>query len=136
MALGVIVILPATGCVPVFVDIDLETHNIDVQYYDCNDSEYVSRIFDWENNRGKTVEPLDIIKNPILVKIPDDKKFEIYEKWEKLKHKNNDIYKKNFGQKIFDLFLDLFYMCLSYLSREIMLPLPCLDHQDSDGKLV
>jgi hypothetical protein len=83
-------------------------NDIDVQYYDCNDPEYVSRIFDWENNRGKSVETLDIIKNPILVKIPDDKKVEIYEKWESLKHKDNNIYKKNFGQKIFDVAIQLY----------------------------
>ena len=83
-------------------------NDIDVQYYDCNDPEYVSRIFDWENNRGKTVETLDIIKNPILVKIPDDKKVEIYEKWEKLKHKENTIYKNNYGQKIFDVAIQLY----------------------------
>ena len=83
-------------------------YDIDVQYYDCNDPEYVSRIFDWENNRGKAVETLDIIKNPILVKIPDDKKVEIYEKWEKLKHKENSIYKNNYGQKIFDVAIQLY----------------------------
>jgi hypothetical protein len=83
-------------------------NDIDVQYYDCNDPEYVSRIFDWENNRGKAVETLDIIKNPILVKIPDDKKVEIYEKWEKLKHKENSIYKKNYGQHIFDVAIQLY----------------------------
>ena len=83
-------------------------NDIDVQYYDCNDPEYVSRIFDWENNRGKAVEELDIIKNPILVKIPDDKKVEIYERWESLKHTNNNIYKKNFGQKIFDVAIQLY----------------------------
>jgi len=83
-------------------------NDIDIQYYDCNDPEYVSRIFDWENNRGKAVETLDIIKNPILVKIPDDKKVEIYEKWEKLKHKENAIYKNNYGQKIFDVAIQLY----------------------------
>jgi uncharacterized C2H2 Zn-finger protein len=83
-------------------------HDIDVQYYDCNDPEYVSRIFDWENNRGKAVETLDIIKNPILVKIPDDKKVEIYEKWESLKHRENKIYKNNFGQKIFDIAIQIY----------------------------
>lgn len=83
-------------------------NDIDVQYYDCNDPEYVSRIFDWENNRGKAVEELDIIKNPILVKIPDDKKVEIYERWESLKHKSNNIYRKNFGQKIFDVAIQLY----------------------------
>ena len=83
-------------------------HDIDVQYYDCNDPEYVSRIFDWENNRGKAVEELDIIKNPILVKIPDDKKVEVYQRWELLKHKENNIYKKNFGQKIFDVAIQIY----------------------------
>jgi hypothetical protein len=83
-------------------------NDIDVQYYDCNDPEYVSRIFDWENNRGKAVEELDIIKNPILVKIPDDKKVEIYERWESLKHKDNNIYRKSFGQKIFDVAIQLY----------------------------
>jgi hypothetical protein len=83
-------------------------HDIDVQYYDCNDPEYVSRIFDWENNRGKAVENLDIIKNPILVKIPDDRKVEVYERWESLKHTPNNIYKKNFGQKIFDVAIQIY----------------------------
>ena len=83
-------------------------HDIDIQYYDCNDPEYVSRIFDLENNRGKDVETLDIIKNPILVKIPNDKKVEIYDKWEYLKHKDNNIYRKNFGQKIFDVAIQLY----------------------------
>ena len=83
-------------------------NDIDVQYYDCNDPEYVSRIFDWENNRGKTVETLDIIKNPILVKIADEKKVEVYNKWESLKHRENKIYKKNFGQKIFDIAIQIY----------------------------
>lgn len=82
-------------------------HDIDVQYYDCNDPEYVSRIFDWENNRGKSVETLDIIKNPILVQIPDNKKVKIYNKWEALKHKENKIY-KNYGQKIFDIAIQIY----------------------------
>ena len=83
-------------------------NDIDIQYYDCYDPEYVSRIFDWESNRGKSVETLDIIKNPILVQIPNDKKVEIYEKWEELKHKENKIYKKNYGQKIFDIAIQIY----------------------------
>lgn len=83
-------------------------NDIDIQYYDCTDPEYVSRIFDWENNRGKTVETLDIIKNPVLVQIPDDKKVEVYEKWEKLKHTSNKVYKKDFGQKIFNIAIQLY----------------------------
>jgi len=83
-------------------------HDIDIQYYNCTDPQYVSRIFDWENNRGKSVESLDIIKNPILVQIPHDKKVEVYEKWEQLKHKPNKIYRKDFGQKIFDVAIQLY----------------------------
>jgi hypothetical protein len=83
-------------------------NDIDIQYYDCNDPEYVSRIFDWENNRGTAVETLDIIKNPILVKIPHSEKMEIYQKWGELKHRTNNIYKKNFGQKIFDIAIQLY----------------------------
>jgi len=84
-------------------------NDIDVQFYDCNDPEYVSRIFDWENNRGCSVEALDIIKNPILAKIlDDDKKIYVYNKWEKLKHTKNNIYKQNFGQKIFDIAIQIY----------------------------
>jgi hypothetical protein len=82
--------------------------DIDIQFYNCNDPLYVSRIFDWENNRGMQVENLDILKNAILVKIPDDKKVEVYEKWRMLKHKNNTIYKKGFGEKIFQIAIQLY----------------------------
>ena len=83
-------------------------NDIDIQYYDCNDPEYVSKIFDWENNRGRAVATLDIIKNPILVQIPDDKKVEVYNKWEELKRIDNKIYKKDYGQKIFDIAIQLY----------------------------
>ena len=106
-------------------------NDIDVQYYDCNDPEYVSRIFDWENNRGKAVETLDIIKNPILVKIPDDKKVEIYEKWEKLKHKENPIYKNNYGQKIFDVAIQLYNNEIKRTNNNEELFKPIIDSKDT-----
>ena len=106
-------------------------NDIDVQYYDCNDPEYVSRIFDWENNRGKAVETLDIIKNPILVKIPDDKKVEIYEKWEKLKHKENPIYKSNYGQKIFDVAIQLYNNEIKRTINNEELFKPIIDSKDT-----
>lgn len=81
-------------------------HDIDIQYYDCTDPNYVSRIFDWENNRGTAVKTLDIIKNPILVKIPDDKKIEVYDKWELLKQKESKV--KDFGTKIFDIAIQIY----------------------------
>ena len=80
---------------------------IDIQFYDCWDPEYVSRIFDWENNRGQDVATLDLIKNPLLVKIPDNKKFEVYDKWGTLKHTKNPIY-KDYGQKVFDVAIQIF----------------------------
>ena len=106
-------------------------NDIDIQYYDCNDPEYVSRIFDWENNRGKSVEQLDIIKNPILVKIPDDKKVEIYNRWELLKHKNNNIYKKNFGQKIFDVAIQLYNNEIKRIINHEEVFKPIIDSEDT-----
>ena len=110
--------------------------DIDVQYYDCNDPEYVSRIFDWENNRGRAVETLDIIKNPILVQIPDDKKVEIYERWEKLKHINNKVYKKDYGQKIFDISIQLYN---NQIKRKIIhdeLFKPIIDSKDTYHEII
>lgn len=106
-------------------------NDIDIQYYDCNDPEYVSRIFDWENNRGKAVETLDIIKNPILVKIPNDKKVEIYDKWEKLKHIKNNIYKKDFGQKIFDIAIQIYNNQIKRIINHEELYKPIIDSEDT-----
>jgi len=82
-------------------------YGIDIQLYECTDPEYVSTIFDWENNRGKSVETLDIIKNPILIKIDDKYRLEVYEKWENLKNRKHDIY-KNYGQKLFDVAIQIY----------------------------
>jgi hypothetical protein len=106
-------------------------NDIDIQYYSCNDPEYVSRIFDWENNRGKAVEELDIIKNPVIVKMPDDKKLEVYERWERLKHKDNKIYKKNFGQKIFDLAIQLYNNEIKRIINREELFKPIIDSVDT-----
>jgi len=83
------------------------TEEIDIQYYNCTDPVYVSRIFDWENNRGKIVQSLDIIKNRILVNIPDGNKEEIYKKWEKLRLKKYKFY-NNYGKEIFDIAIQVY----------------------------
>jgi len=106
-------------------------NDIDVQYYDCIDPEYVSRIFDWENNRGKSVETLDIIKNPIIVQLPDVKMVEIYEKWENLKHRENKIYKKNYGQKIFDIAIQLYNNEFKRTINQEELFKPIIDNNDT-----
>jgi hypothetical protein len=81
--------------------------HIDIQFYDCNDTIYVSRIFEWENYRGKIVEVIDVIKNLILVKIIDDKKYEVYDEWERLKNMEHSIY-KHYGQKLFDTAIQIY----------------------------
>lgn len=106
--------------------------DIDIQYYDCTDPEYVSKIFDWENNRGKSVETLDIIKNPILVNIEDSKKVEVYKKWEELKHKGNNIYQKNYGQKIFDIAISLYNKVIVRTINHAELYKPIIDCKDKD----
>ena len=111
-------------------------HDIDIQYYDCDNPEYVSRIFDWENNRGKAVQSLDIIKNPILVNIQDNKKVEVFEKWEKLKHKNNKIYKKDFGKKIFDLSIQIYNNKIKRSINHEELFKPIIDSQDTYKEII
>ena len=110
-------------------------NEIDIQFYDCIDPEYVSRIFDWENNRGKTVETLDIIKNPILVQIPNDKKVEVYEKWEHLKHMDSKIYKKNYGRKIFDIAIQLYNNKISRTINQEKLFKPIIDSENTYEEL-
>lgn len=82
-------------------------NDIDLQLYECTDGDYVSKIFEWENNRGSKVSKLDLIKNPILIKIPDDKKLEIYEEWEQLRKLENNIY-SHFGQRLFDIAIQIY----------------------------
>uniref|UniRef100_A0A6C0HM89 C2H2-type domain-containing protein n=1 Tax=viral metagenome TaxID=1070528 RepID=A0A6C0HM89_9ZZZZ len=90
----------------------IELHNfiindIELQLYECTESDYVSKIFEWENNRGIEVAKLDLIKNPILIKIPDDKKVEVYEEWEILRKLETNIY-SNFGQRLFEIAIQLY----------------------------
>ena len=86
-------------------------NDIDIQLYDCSDPIYVSKIFDWENNRGREVVKLDLVKNPILTNINDERKFEIYTKWEELK-KTEIKTVKDFGEKIFDIAIQLYNNCI------------------------
>ena len=83
-------------------------NDIDIQFCSCSDPRYVSRIFDWENNRGTNVLILDVVKNYILVEIDDDKKYEVYDKWELYKQQTNNIYKKDYGKKLMDIAIQLY----------------------------
>ena len=111
-------------------------NDIDVQYYDCNDPQYVSRIFDWENNRGRTVETLDIIKNPIIAQMSDDKKVEVYNRWELLKHKPNKIYTSDFGQKIFDVAIQIYNNQITRAINHEELFKPIIDNSDTYKEIV
>ena len=83
-------------------------NDIDIQFCSCFDPTYGSRMFDWENNRGNDVVMLDVVKNYILVEIDDDKKYEVYDDWEKYKKQTNNIYKKDYGKKLMDLGIQLY----------------------------
>lgn len=83
-------------------------NDIDIQFCSCIDPTYVSRIFDWENNRGNNVSTLDVVKNYILVEIEDDKKYEVYDKWEEYKNLEHNIYKKEYGKKLTDIAIQLY----------------------------
>ena len=80
---------------------------IDLGVYECSDLEYVSKIFEWENNRGKPVESLDIIKNSLLSNIDSSNRLEIYDKWNEIKSKTNKIY-TNYGQKIMNCAIQIY----------------------------
>lgn len=82
-------------------------NNIDLNVYECNDLWYVSRIFEWENNRGKPVHTLDVIKNTLLSNIPANKRCEIYDKWTKMREKTCTIY-SDFGQKILNCAIQIY----------------------------
>lgn len=80
---------------------------IDLNVYECNDLDYVSKIFEWENNRGKPVSTLDVIKNILLSNIPDEKKIDVYDKWNDLKLKSHSKI-NDYGQKIFNCAIQIY----------------------------
>tara|TARA_B110000967_G_scaffold155871_1_gene160720 strand:+ start:8990 stop:10783 length:1794 start_codon:yes stop_codon:yes gene_type:complete len=109
--------------------------DIDIQFYDVTDPEYASIMFDWDNNRGKDVPKIDITKNNILVKIPDDKKMETYDKWETLTHTDNKIYKKEYGQKIFDIAIQIYNGKINRTIEQNKLFKPIIDSDDTYREL-
>jgi hypothetical protein len=103
---------------------------IDIQFYDCNDTIYVSRIFEWENYRGKVVEVIDVIKNLILVKIIDDKKYEVYDEWERLKSMEHPIY-KHYGQKLFDTAIQIYNKDINRVIMQEITYKPIINAEDT-----
>ena len=111
-------------------------YDIDIQFCSCSDPTYVSRIFDWENNRGNNVLILDVVKNYILVEIDDDKKYEVYDKWEEYKNKTNKIYKKDYGKKIMDIAIQLYNKKLERKIDIDDLYKPIIDSEDTYSELM
>ncbi len=104
-------------------------NDIDIQKYESYDPIYVSKIFDWENNRGIPVTDLDIVKNLILTNITNDKKYECYDKWCEYKGKTNEIY-SNYGEKILNVAINIYN---KRIERNIDITksfLPIVNHSD------
>lgn len=80
---------------------------IDIQIFKSTDVEYVAKIFEWENNRGKPVNSLDIVKSNLLANIIDNKKQEVFDNWTNLKSKNHPIF-TDYGKKIFEISILLY----------------------------
>lgn len=71
-----------------------------INYCKCDDSEYVSRLFEWNNNRGKVLSVLDIIKNRIIIKISQKNRNVFYEQWEYWKNKKSS-HNKQYAENLF-----------------------------------
>ena len=81
--------------------------DIELLIFESTDIKYVSKIFEWENNRGKGLNELDILKNKILTLMPNDKRNEVFERWSDLKLRE-DLNVSKFGEKIFNISLQLY----------------------------
>jgi hypothetical protein len=82
-------------------------NGIRLQVNVTDDPEYACRQFEWQNNRGRPLESLDVYKNSIMYEIPDDKKDFVYDKWMELKNEKHSVC-KDFGQKMFGLAIQLY----------------------------
>lgn len=99
--------------------IHLLLHDYIVNVKSCTDLDYVSKMYNYENNRGEKMETIDVVKNYILTNIPDDKKLEIFTRWDELKNqKKNDIYGKEYGNKIFRTAIQIYNKRIAVVTAE------------------
>jgi hypothetical protein len=83
------------------------TKDIEIQHYEVSDSFYVTKIFEWQNNRGKEVHKLDLVKNVLLSSLDDKYKLDIYTLWDNIKtltHKSMNDY----GQRLLDCSIQIY----------------------------
>lgn len=83
--------------------------DINIQLITSPDEIYISRIFEYENNRGKKVSYPDIVKNQILAHISPENQISIYNEWQKLNEiKNPNSVYKEFGNKIKEVSVQIY----------------------------
>tara|TARA_B110000240_G_scaffold165996_1_gene187055 strand:+ start:62 stop:1996 length:1935 start_codon:yes stop_codon:yes gene_type:complete len=83
-------------------------HDYLVNVKSCTSLEYVSKLYNFENNRGEKMQPIDVVKNYILTNIPDEKKMEIFTKWDKLKNGKEHAIYREYGYKIFKVAIQIY----------------------------
>lgn len=83
-------------------------NDIDIQFYESSDYLYVSQIFEWENNRGNDVVKLDLMKNILLSRVPEDVREQVFDGWTKMRELKfkNDIYVRC-GERLIDIAIQL-----------------------------
>lgn len=85
-----------------------------VIYLKCTELDFICSIFDYENNRGLKVDDFDTIKNLLLNEIEDNKKFEVYDEFEKLRYNyQNNIYEDDYAVKIMDIAIQIYLRKIS-----------------------
>ena len=55
--------------------------NVVCSAYTYSSPEYIAKRFEQLNDRGCPLTCLDMVKNNVMVRMPDDKKFQIFERW-------------------------------------------------------
>lgn len=77
------------------------------QFFEYYSHTYVCQKFNWENNRGKIPEHIDIIKSQILVNIPSDQQNIVYEKIQQYRNIYSPIYSK-LGMNIIEISIQIY----------------------------
>ena len=109
---------------------------IDLNVCEYSDYWYVSRSFDWENNRGKLVHTLDVIKNTLLASISLSNQCEIYQKWTAIREKTDTIY-SDFGERIMNCAIQIYSKKIeSKLDQELLFTTLVKSNQEDTYKAI
>jgi hypothetical protein len=85
------------------------TNDVVINLCISSDILFISKIFQQENNRGKPVAPIDIIKSNMLRNLNSDQKTKVYDNWTKCKSLvcPNNIF-DNYGEHLFTLAIQIY----------------------------